>query len=182
MPENRAKAGGCPERAWHWKKGDGRPAGGLAGTRPCGCAPPHAAAFGLAGSGKGVTSARKGRSTEGDATAARSGARESNQNQLKTELLFQGLPEEGVSSGRSWGCLFTQGRSPPHCSSLWGGVGRLRVGFGEKGSPRVHCASSPVLARAALPTGHCPSADVEGEKGSKAGRPGPKRLTHRRPY
>lgn len=82
--------------------------------------------MGLAGSWEGVTSVGRGTSAEGDATAARSRAREGNENQLKAELLFQGLPRRG---GFQWQKLekfvFFLARSAPphHCPSLSGGGG-----------------------------------------------------------
>lgn len=72
---------------------------------------------------------------EGDATTARSRARESNQNQLKVELLFQGLLGRGGFQQQKLGMSLPRG-APHHTALLSQGVVGLRVGFGEKGSPR----------------------------------------------
>lgn len=80
-----------------------------------------------------MTSAGEGSSAEGDATAARSRARESNQNQLKTDLPVSGLPERGTFQRRSWGWLFS-GKAPPSCCSPLSRGGGAGGGHHEKGS------------------------------------------------
>ena len=90
-----------------------------------------------------MTSAGQGGSAEGDATAARSRARESNQKQLKTELPSRGLPERGAFQRRSWGRLFSGSAPLPCCSPLSRGAGG---GLRKKGSPLgLLCPSSCVL-------------------------------------
>lgn len=144
MPGRWATAGGCPERAWQRERGR--------------------EATGLAGSGEGVTSA------EGHAAAARSRAREGNENQLKAGLLFRG--QKGDFQWQKLGKVFfffLLARSAPrHTGPLSPGVVGLGRASGEKGSPwgtvGVHCASSCLVLLLWLSCSRhssCPSADVE---------------------
>lgn len=117
---------------------------GRAGARPC-WAHPTPSSSSLAGSGKGVTSADKGGSAEGNATEACSGARESNRNrnQLRTELRFQGLPGRGISSGRSLGMFLYPGALP--CPAALLSPGPRVGGHRGAGQPLLGCTVPPPL-------------------------------------
>lgn len=105
--------------------------------------PPHAApAWQVAERGDVC---RQSSSAEGDATAARSRARESNQNQLKTDPPFQGLPE-GLSSAEA-GDSSSRGVLH-HAALLSPGVVGLGVGIVRRAAPRA--SSSRVLLMARL--------------------------------
>lgn len=166
MPGRWATAGGCPERAWQRERGR--------------------EATGLAGSGEGVTSA------EGHAAAARSRAREGNENQLKAGLLFRGQKGDfqWQKLGKVFFFSFSQERPPPHWPSLSGG-GRARAGVGREGQPLGHSGGAlclllpcpPLVAELLSPQllPLCRCGKGRGQRGLRASPP-LKHQRHMRPH